>query len=51
MKAGNGKHFEQAYNAQLAVDTEGSYLILGQRVTTQPREKEGHTSVIQFGPN
>lgn len=23
MKAGNGKHYEQAYNAQAAVDTEG----------------------------
>ena len=29
MKAGNGSHFEQSYNAQAAVDIEGSYLILG----------------------
>jgi hypothetical protein len=29
MKAGNGQHFEQSYNAQAAVDTEGSMLILG----------------------
>ena len=30
MKAGSGDHFEQAYNAQAVVDTEGSMLILGQ---------------------
>ncbi|GHU07642.1 hypothetical protein FACS1894151_02270 [Spirochaetia bacterium] len=29
MKAGNGNNFEQAYNAQAAVDTEGSMLIVG----------------------
>jgi transposase/peptidoglycan hydrolase-like protein with peptidoglycan-binding domain len=40
MKAGNGKHFEQAYNAQAAVDAEGSQLILGARVTATPNDKE-----------
>lgn len=40
MKAGNGDHFEQAYNAQLAVDAEGSMLIVGQRVSDQPNDKE-----------
>ena len=32
MKAGNSKHFEQAYNAQAAVDTEGSMLVLGEPI-------------------
>jgi len=32
MKAGSGNHFEQSYNAQAAVDIEGSMLVLGQRV-------------------
>ena len=40
MKSGSGQHFEQAYNAQAAVDTEGSYLILGQRVTNKPTDKQ-----------
>ena len=40
MKAGNGRHFEQAYNAQAAVDVEGSYLILGRRVTNNPNDKK-----------
>jgi hypothetical protein len=40
MKAGNGAHFEQAYNAQAAVDTEGSMLIVGQRVTNHANDKE-----------
>lgn len=40
MKAGNGKHFEQSYNAQAAVDTEGSMLILGHRTTNEPNDKE-----------
>jgi transposase len=40
MKAGNGNHFEQAYNAQAAVDAEGSQLILGARVTAAPNDKE-----------
>ena len=40
MKAGNGKHFEQSYNAQAAVDVEGSMLILGHRTTNEPNDKE-----------
>jgi hypothetical protein len=39
MKAGTGEHFEQAYNAQAAVDTEGSLLILGERVTEHANDK------------
>ena len=40
MKAGSGAHFEQACNAQAAVDTEGSMLIVGQRVTNHANDKE-----------
>ncbi|MEI8354456.1 MAG: transposase, partial [Lentisphaerota bacterium] len=40
MKAGNGEHFEQAYNAQAAVDTEGSMLILGAYVTDAANDKQ-----------
>ena len=40
MKAGNGKHFEQSYNGQAAVDVEGSLLILGNLVTNEPNDKE-----------
>ena len=39
MKAGNGAHFEQAYNAQAAVETD-SRLIVGARVTAAPNDKE-----------
>jgi transposase len=39
MKAGNGNHFEQAYNAQAAVDTGGSMLILGKYVTDHVNDK------------
>lgn len=39
MKAGNSQHFEQAYNAQAAIDTEGSMLILGQYVTNHANDK------------
>jgi transposase len=39
MKAGSGQHFEQSYNAQAAVDTEGSMLILGQYVTNHANDK------------
>jgi transposase len=38
MKAGNGQHFQQAYNAQAAVD--GAMLIVGQRVCDAPNDKE-----------
>ncbi len=40
MKAGTGGHFEQTYNAQGAVDAEGSLLILGAHVTDEPNDKE-----------
>lgn len=40
MKAGNGTHFEQSYNAQAAVDTEGSLLVLGTYVTDAANDKE-----------
>ncbi len=40
MKAGNGEHFEQDYNAQAAVDTEGSMLVLGAYVTDAPNDKQ-----------
>lgn len=39
MKAGNGQHFEQSYNAQAAVDTEGSMLVLGKYVTNHANDK------------
>ena len=39
MKAGNGEHFEQAYNAQAAVGTD-SRLIVAARVTDAPNDKE-----------
>ena len=38
MKAGNGKHFEQAYNAQAAVDK--AMLIVGERVSEAPNDKQ-----------
>jgi transposase len=37
MKAGNGSHFEQSYNAQAAVDQ--ALLIVGERVSTAPNDK------------
>lgn len=39
MKAGNGNHFEQAYNAQAAVEVE-SRLIVAPRVTDAPNDKQ-----------
>lgn len=47
MKAGSGGHFEQAYNAQAAVDTEGSMLILGVQVTNAPNDKEQLVPTLQ----
>ena len=38
MKAGNGQHFEQAYNVQAAVD--GAMLIVGARVSAAPNDKQ-----------
>ena len=39
MKAGDGQHFEQSYNAQAAVEVE-SRLIVGQRVSQAPNDKQ-----------
>jgi len=39
MKAGNGNHFEQSYNAQAAVDVQ-SRLIVGERVSQAPNDKQ-----------
>lgn len=39
MKAGNGNHFEQSYNAQAAVEVE-SRLIVGQRVSQAANDKQ-----------
>jgi transposase len=47
MKAGSGEHFEQAYNAQAAVDVEGSMLILGVQVTDAPNDKEQLVPTLQ----
>jgi hypothetical protein len=38
MKAGSGQHFEQSYNAQIAVDQ--AMLIVGQRVSVAPNDKK-----------
>jgi len=38
MKAGNGQHFEQTYNAQAAVDER--MLIVGERVSDAPNDKQ-----------
>jgi transposase len=38
MKAGSGEHFEQAYNAQAAVDEQ--MLIVGERISVAPNDKE-----------
>jgi len=47
MKAGSGEHFEQAYNAQAAVDTEGSLLVLGVELTHAPNDKEQLVPTLQ----
>jgi hypothetical protein len=39
MKAGNGQHFEQSYNAQAAVEVD-SRLIVGQRISQAPNDKQ-----------
>lgn len=49
MKAGSGAHFEQAYNAQAAVDT-SSYLVVGQYVTNAPNDKEQLNPAIESIP-
>ena len=50
MKAGNGKHFEQSYNAQAAVDTEGSMLILGGYVTQNGNDKQELKEIVDSIP-
>jgi len=40
MKVGNKEHYEQSYNAQAVVDTEGSMLILGGYVTQNVNDKK-----------
>ena len=51
MKAGNSNHFEQAYNAQAAVDIEGSMFILGGYVTNHANDKqELHPAVKSVAP-
>ena len=50
MKVGNGKHFEQSYNAQAAVDTEGSMLILGGYVTQNPNDKQELKNIVDSVP-
>lgn len=39
MKAGNGNHFEQSYNAQAAVEV-ANRLIVGERVSQAPNDKQ-----------
>jgi len=50
MKVGNGKHFEQSYNAQAAVDTEGSMLIMGGYVTQNPNDKQELKKIVDSVP-
>jgi hypothetical protein len=45
MKSGDG--FKQAWNAQAAVDIEGSLLIVGQRVTEHGNDKEELSPTVQ----
>ena len=51
MKAGNGDHFEQAYNAQAAVDVEGSFLITGNRVSSEPNDKQELAATVNSVPS
>jgi len=50
MKVGNGEHFEQSYNAQAAVDTEGSMLVLGAYVTDAANDKQQLKPAVQSEP-
>ncbi len=47
MKAGSGDHVEQAYNAQAAIDTEGSMLLLGAYVTDHANDKRELEPAVQ----
>jgi transposase len=49
MKAGNGQHFEQSYNAQAAVEVK-SRLIVGQRVSQAPNDKQELVPDVQAIP-
>jgi transposase len=49
MKAGNGDHFEQAYNAQAAVETD-SRLIVAARVTDAPNDKQQLVPTVRAVP-
>ncbi len=49
MKAGNGNHFEQSYNAQAAVEV-CSRLIVGQRVCPSPNDKQELVADVQAIP-
>lgn len=49
MKAGNGDHFEQSYNAQAAVEV-ASRLIVGQRVCQAPNDKQELMADLQAIP-
>lgn len=49
MKAGNGQHFEQSYNAQAAVEVE-SRLILAAPVSAAPNDKEQLVPTVQAIP-
>ena len=50
MKVGNGNHFEQSYNAELAVDTEGSMLIMGGYVTQHGNDKKELEAIVTSVP-
>ena len=47
MKASRGAHFEQAYNAQATVDTEGSLRIPGVQMTDAPNDKQQLIPTLQ----
>jgi hypothetical protein len=49
MKAGSGRHFEQSYNVQAAVDTEGSMLILGGYATQHGNDKKELEPIASCG--
>jgi hypothetical protein len=49
MKAGNGQHFEQSYNAQAAVEVQ-SRLIVGPRLSDAPNDKEQLVPDVQAIP-
>jgi transposase len=50
MKAGNGNHFEQSYNAQGAVEVE-SRLMVGERVSQSPNDKQELVADLQAIPS